>query len=104
MKHRLGLTLGTPRFVAMKVADAEDKQPVNENATYQSGVGALLYLTKLCRPDICNAGRELSKPMDKPSPVHLKEMYRIIRYVHSTKIMGKIQDNKRIVMANQCIW
>ena len=29
--------------------------------------------------------RELSKTMDAPAPVHLKEMYKVIRFVLSTK-------------------
>ena len=68
----------------MKVADEEDKLPAKEHATYRSGVGTLLYLTKHSRPDLCNAVRELSKTRDTPAPIHLKEMYRIIRYVLET--------------------
>ena len=34
MKHRLGLTPGTPRFIAMRVTDEEDKLPAKEHATY----------------------------------------------------------------------
>ena len=34
MKHRLGLTPGTPRFIAMRVIDEEDKLPSKEHATY----------------------------------------------------------------------
>ena len=60
IKHRLCLTPGTPRFIAMRVADEEDKLPAKEHAIYRSGVGALLYLTKHNRPDLCNAVRELS--------------------------------------------
>ena len=45
----------------------------------------MLYLTKHSRPDICNPVRELSKTMDAPAPVHLKEMHIVIRYVLSTK-------------------
>ena len=48
----------------------------------------LLYLTKHSRPDICNPVRELSKTMDAPVPVHLKEMYKVIRHVLSTKGYG----------------
>ena len=88
MKHRLGLTTGTPRFIAMRVADEEDKLPAKEHATYRSGVGTLLYLTKHSRPDLCNAEGELSKTMDRPAPIHLKEMYRIIRYVLETRKYG----------------
>ena len=56
--------------------------------TYRSGVGTLLYLTKHSRPDISNPVRELSKNMDAPAPVHLKEMYKLIRFVLSTKDYG----------------
>ena len=88
MKHRLGPTPGTPRFIAMSVVDDEDNLPAKEHATYRSGVVTLLYLTKHSSPDLCNAVRELSKTMDGPAPVHLKEMYRIIRYVLETNTYG----------------
>ena len=32
MKHRLGFSPGTPRFIAMRVADEEDKLPAKEHA------------------------------------------------------------------------
>ena len=59
-----------------------------EHETYRSQVGTLLYLTKHSRPDICNPVRELSKTMDVPVPVHLKEMYKVIRRVLSTRGHG----------------
>ena len=49
----------------------------------------LLYLTKHSRPDISNPVRELSKPMDAPASAHLKEMYKLIRFVLSTKDNGQ---------------
>ena len=85
MKHRCSLTPGTPRFIAMRVTDEEDKLPAKEHATYRSGVGTLLYLTEHSRPDLCNAVRELSETMDRPAPIHLKEMYSIIRYILETR-------------------
>ena len=33
MKHRLGLTPGTPRPIAIRVTDEEDKLPTKEHAT-----------------------------------------------------------------------
>ena len=48
----------------------------------------LLYLTKHSRLDICNPVQELSKTMHVPVPVHLKEMYKVIRHVLSTKGYG----------------
>ena len=34
MKHRLGLTPGTPKFIVMRLTDEEDKLPAKEHATY----------------------------------------------------------------------
>ena len=59
-----------------------------EHEIYRSGVGTLLYLTKHSRPDICNPVREVSKTMDAPAPTHLKEKYKLIRFVLSTKYFG----------------
>ena len=88
MKERLSLTPGTPRFTARRLENPEDKVNPEDHETYRSGVGTLLYLMKHSRPDICNPVRELSKTMDAPAPVHLKEMYKVIRHVLSTKGYG----------------
>ena len=85
MKERLSLTPGTPRFTARRLENPEGKVSPGEHETNRSGVGTVLYLTKHSRPDICNPVRELSKTMDAPSPVHLKEMYKLIRFVLSRK-------------------
>ena len=87
MKERLSLTPGSPRFTARRLGKPEDKVNPEEHETYRSGVGTLLYLTKHSRPDISNPVRELSKTMDAPAPAHLKEMYKVIRHVLSTKDM-----------------
>ena len=88
MYHRLSLTRGKPRFIAMRVADEEAKLPIKEHSIYRSGVGTLLYMTKHSRPDVFNAAKELSKTMDRPAPVHQKELYRFIRYVLNTEEYG----------------
>ena len=89
MKERLSLTPGTPRFTtARRLENPEDKVNQEDHETYRSGVGTLLYLTKHCRPDICNPVRELSKTMDAPAPVHLEEMYKVTRHVLSTMGYG----------------
>ena len=88
MKERLSLTPGSPRFTARRLENPENKVSPEEHETYRSGVGTLLYLTKHSRPDICNPVRELSKTMDAPAPVHLKEMYKVIRHVLSTRGYG----------------
>ena len=88
MKERLSMTPGTPRFTARRLENEEDKVNAKDHETYRSGVGTLLYLTKHNRPDISNPVRELSKTMDAPAPAHLKEMYKLIRFVLSTKDYG----------------
>ena len=105
MKERLSLTPGSPRLTARRLENPEDKENSEENETYRSGVGTLLYLTKHSRPDICNPVRELSKTMDAPVPVHLKEMYKVIRHVLSTKGYGlKFELRKDIIkMGTQSI-
>ena len=87
-KERLSLTPGTPKFTARRLENPDDKVSPEEHETYRSGVGTLLYLTKHSRPDICNPVRELSKTMDTSAPVHLKEMYKVIRFVLSTSNYG----------------
>ena len=88
MKERLSMTPGTPRFTARRLENEEDKVNAKDHEIYRSGVRTLLYLTKPSRPDISNPVRELSKTMDAPAPVHLKEMYKLIRFVLSTKDYG----------------
>ena len=88
MKERLFLTPGTPRFTARRLENPEDKVKSEDHETYRSGEGTLLYLAKPSRPDVSNPVRELSKTMDAPAPAHLKEMYKVIRHVLSTKGYG----------------
>ena len=88
MKERLSLTPGTPRFTARRLENEEDKVNTKDHETCISGVGTLLYLSKHSRPDISNPVRELSKTMDAPAPAHLKEMYKLIRFVLPTKNYG----------------
>ena len=88
MKERLSLTPGTPRFTVRRLENQEDTVNAEEHKIYRSGVGTLLYLTKHSRPDISNPVRELSKTMDAPAPAHVKEMYKLFRFVSSTKDYG----------------
>ena len=88
MKVRLSMTPGTPRFTARRLENEEDKVSAKDHETYRSRVGTLLYLTKHSRPDISNPVWELSKTMDAPAPAHLKEMYKLIKFVLSTKDYG----------------
>ena len=85
MKERLSMT---PRFTARRLENEEDKVNAKDHEKYRSGIGTLLYLMKHSRPDISNPVRELSKTMDAPAPAHLKELYKLVRFVLSTKDYG----------------
>ena len=96
MKERLSLTPGTPRFTARRLENPEVTVSPGEHETHRSGLGTPLYLMKHSRPDTCNPERELSKTMDAPAPVHLKEMYKLIRFVLSTSFGLKFELMKNI--------
>ena len=66
----------------------EECLPASEQTQYQSGVGTLLYLTKLSRPDISNSVRELSKAMDRANKEAMEKMMRVMKYVLNTKNLG----------------
>ena len=86
------------QITARRLENLVDKVNPEEHETYRSGVGTLLYLTKYSRPDICNPMRELSKTMDAPVPVHLKETYKVIRNGLSTKEYGlKFEQRKDMI-------
>ena len=53
--------------------------------TYRSGVGKLLYLIKISRPDLSNTRRELSKVMDKANQEHMDMLMRTLKFVVDTK-------------------
>jgi hypothetical protein len=60
----------------------------NDQQDFRSGVGMLLYLVKLSRPDLSNAVRELSKVMDGATKAHLNMLYRVVRFVLITRDRG----------------
>ena len=45
----------------MRVTDEQENLPAKEHATYQSGVGTLLYLTNHSRPDILQYSKRIVK-------------------------------------------
>ena len=59
-----------------------------EQEIYRSGVGSLLCLVKLSRPDIANIVRELAKCMSRASIAALNELFRVIKFVLSTANYG----------------
>lgn len=61
---------------------------IEELKQYKYGIGMLLSLVKLSRPDICNTVRELSKVMVLATQGHYKSLLWVINYVFDTRNMG----------------
>ena len=55
---------------------------------YRTGVGKLLHIMRWSRPDIYNAGRELSRFGGKATVMHMKMMLRVMKYCVETKNRG----------------
>ena len=68
-------------LLAGKEKDLLGTQQVQE---YRSGVGKLLYLVKLTRPDLASAVRELSKFMDGATMEHYLAMKRVLEFAVAT--------------------
>ena len=95
-------TPGTPGNGLMRPLDKKPKVTVEVHTMYRSGVGMLLFLVKHTRPDIANPVRELSKLNDCPTPIAVKEMFRVIKFVLDTpekglKMKPELNDVWRIV-------
>jgi hypothetical protein len=74
-----------PAAPALLLKDDGTKLDEEGVQLYRSGVGKLLYLVKLSRPDLATSVRELSKFMDGATDTHLKAMERVMEFVLSTK-------------------
>ena len=81
----------TPTPEGYKVIRPEEKDKlmeVIEQKKFRSGIGTLMYLVKLSRPELSNSVRELSKVMDKGMECHFGMLKRLISYVVQTKHLG----------------
>jgi Reverse transcriptase (RNA-dependent DNA polymerase) len=89
--------------VLLKEQDNDDAMA----SVFRSGVGKLLYLVKLSRPDLASSVRELSKFMSNPSGTHLRAMYRTMSYATQTSSYGlklKSNNKNRIVGYTDANW
>jgi hypothetical protein len=91
---RVYTTPGAPRTVIMRPMQDDPLISIEDQSTFRSGVGMLLYLVKHSRPDIANAVRELSKVADGATAAHWNAMIRVIKFVLDTENHGlKIKPN-----------
>jgi hypothetical protein len=101
---KFGITKGQHIPAAPALLLKDDGQKLNDDGVqmYRSGVGKLLYLVKLSRPDLATSVRELSKFMDGATDVHFKAMHRVMEFAMSTKnhrlsIFPKFKERHNIV-------
>jgi hypothetical protein len=55
-----------------------------EQSTYHTGVGKLLHMMRWSRLEILNSVRELSRHMQVAAPVHVKALFRVLKYCSLT--------------------
>jgi len=79
----------------MRPMSEEKKLTDEEQATYQSGVGSLLYSLKHSRPHLSNSISKLSEVMDGANKNHMKMLKRVIMFVINT------QNRKLILKPNK---
>ena len=77
------VTPAAPGKVLLEGTEGE-RLGVMETQEYRSGVGKLLYLVKLSRPDLASSVRELAKFMDGSTLDHYQAMRRVMEYAVST--------------------
>jgi Reverse transcriptase (RNA-dependent DNA polymerase) len=78
-------TPAVPGQVLLKSHDGDVKLDAADQTVFRSGVGKLLYLTKLSRPDMSSAVRELATHMDGANVEHKKALFRALEYAVHTK-------------------
>jgi hypothetical protein len=63
------------------------RQGINHKA-YRSGVGSLMHIMTMTRPDICAAVKVLSEALDNPSRKHVDAFYWLLRYLNGSRGHG----------------
>lgn len=81
-------TPAVPGLILLKSTVDSIRLSDEQQTMYRSGVGKLLYLTKLSRPDMSCAVRELATHMDGADMEHWKALHRALAYAANTKYSG----------------
>ena len=76
--------------------EAEKKRCKQFASVYRTGVGILLWIAGMTRPDVSYAASQLSKFVSNPGEVHFKCLQRVFKYLLGTKDEGLVfvPDNK----------
>lgn len=87
---RFGLTdrkpVATP--IIERLEPRRPEEPLANVKRMQGIVGCLLWICRLCRPDIAYAVHELTMHASNPSPRHLKAAERVLVYLYHTANYG----------------
>jgi hypothetical protein len=67
--------------------DSEPRAPVRR---YQELIGSILWIARLCRPDVSFACHELCLHTSNPSVRHMKAAQRVFQYLRTTKHHGLV--------------
>ena len=65
----------------------EERQGIDQRR-YRSGVGSLMHIMVMTRPDICAAVKVLSEALDNPSHKHVDALKWLLRYLNGTQGYG----------------
>jgi len=74
--------------VKRATAEGAEKLGAEEHCTYREIVGAILYLSTVCRPDVAVAVGLLSRVLEGPTAEMLEAAMRVLRYLVTTKELG----------------
>ncbi len=93
--ERLQLTTCKPRTVPMAVGEdwslarpEEEPLPPHLKQRYQQGVGGLLYVSNISRPDIAFAVSALARSCSNPTSRHMRLLCGVARYLAGTSEVG----------------
>ncbi|PPQ82486.1 hypothetical protein CVT24_005670 [Panaeolus cyanescens] len=78
MEPGLDLTTDAPH-VSSKSLSQEERR------VYREGIGSLMYLSVMTRPDIAYAVSTLSQFLESPKTTHLNALWRVFKYLKGTK-------------------
>jgi hypothetical protein len=84
-KEKEAATFGVLEMVIMHPQESNVMTVPEKQMEFQSGVRMLLYLIKCSRPEISNPVQELTKVVDRATPVHWKAIKHTIKYVLDTE-------------------
>eukprot|EP00924_Labyrinthula_sp_SR-Ha-C_P012155 snap_masked-scaffold_26-processed-gene-4.132-mRNA-1 protein AED:1.00 eAED:1.00 QI:0/0/0/0/1/1/2/0/415 len=78
----------TPHIVNKYIDQELQSKPMELKRKFQSLVGSLTYISRVCRPDIAFQTNMLAQQSSKPLISHLNAGKRVIKYLLNTKFLG----------------